>query len=52
MADTKLGLNPYHIHVLEELAEFDKQYVTFSISCVFIDSNGRPTDILLKLCSL
>jgi len=29
MADEKLGLNPYHIHVLEKLTEFDKQYVIF-----------------------
>ena len=51
MADKKLGLRSYHIHVLEERTEFDKQYVTFSVSCLFIDSNGRPTDILNRVLS-
>jgi len=43
IADNKLGLNPYRIHVLEVLTEFDKQYVTFSVSYLFTDSNIRPT---------
>jgi hypothetical protein len=45
MAGKKFHLNPYHIHVLGELTEFDIQHVNFSVAFVFTDSNGTPTDI-------